>query len=63
MYIKNKIPNIEDLIIEREIQTKNIETVIEKYKFKKIDILHIDTEGYDFEIIQSIDFNKICIFY
>lgn len=57
---KNKIPNIEELIVEKEIQTKNIETIIEKYKFKKVDILHIDTEGYDFEIIQSIDFNKTC---
>jgi FkbM family methyltransferase len=57
---KNKIPNIDTLIVEKEVQTNKIETIVEKYKLKEIDILHIDTEGYDFEIIKSIDFNKIC---
>jgi FkbM family methyltransferase len=56
---KNKIPNIENLIIEKEIQTNSVETIIEKYRFKDLDILQIDTEGYDFEIIKTIDFNKI----
>ena len=29
------------------------------YKFNKIDLLQIDTEGYDFEILKKIDFKKV----
>ena len=30
--------------------------LIKKYKVKKIDLLHIDTEGYDYEILKTLDF-------
>jgi hypothetical protein len=33
--------------------------LIKKYKVKKIDMLHMDTEGHDFRIINSIDFSEI----
>ena len=34
------------------------EDIRKKYNIKKIDFILIDTEGYDFEIIKLIDFNK-----
>ena len=33
--------------------------LINKYNVKKVDFLQIDAEGYDYEIIKQIDFNKI----
>jgi len=57
---KDSIPNLEQLIIKQNIQTKTVQFIIDKYKFKDLDILHIDTEGYDFEIIKTIDFTDIC---
>ena len=33
--------------------------LIEKYSIKKIDLLQIDAEGYDFEILQQIDYHQI----
>lgn len=33
--------------------------IIDKYNIQKLDFLQIDTEGYDYKILQSIDFNKI----
>ncbi|MGA7937607.1 MAG: FkbM family methyltransferase [Kovacikia sp.] len=33
--------------------------LIEENNVSKLDLLHIDTEGYDYEIIKLIDFQKI----
>ena len=32
--------------------------LVEKYNISEIEYLFIDTEGYDYQIIKSIDFNK-----
>jgi FkbM family methyltransferase len=38
-----------------------IPEICEKYKIDKIDLLYIDTEGYDYTIINSLDLTKINI--
>lgn len=38
-----------------------ISDLFEKYNIKKVDYLQIDTEGYDYEIIKSIPFEKVDI--
>ena len=53
-------------INENDIEEVDVEIVvfndlIEKYNISKIEYLFIDTEGYDYQIIKSIDFNKIKI--
>lgn len=47
----------------KELQRPNItiNNLFNKYNLKTIDILAIDTEGYDSNIIQSIDFQKFTI--
>jgi FkbM family methyltransferase len=32
--------------------------LLQKYNFQEIDLLHIDTEGFDYKILRSIDFSK-----
>lgn len=44
---------------KRKIKTTTLDSLINKYNLKKIDLLMIDTEGYDFEIIKSIPFDKV----
>jgi hypothetical protein len=34
-------------------------SLVEKYNYHNLDFLYIDVEGYDFEIIKSIDFSKL----
>jgi hypothetical protein len=41
---------------EEEIETITFDSLVEGVNH--IDLLHIDTEGYDYEIIKSIDFDK-----
>jgi len=49
------------LEIERfDVPTMTFQTLLSKYRVKKLDILIIDTEGYDFEILKMIDFGAVC---
>ena len=50
-------------IIESDIEEVDVKIVVfndlvEKYNISEIEYLFIDTEGYDYQIIKSIDFNK-----
>tara|TARA_Y100000816_G_C26030928_1_gene539688 strand:+ start:300 stop:1040 length:741 start_codon:yes stop_codon:yes gene_type:complete len=63
----NKNFNLKEKKIKlRKIQTQNINNVLKKYKLNKIDFLTIDLEGYEYEILNILNFNKykinlICI--
>lgn len=49
----------DDFIIEEKVKALSFEDIINEYKdFVKADLLQIDTEGFDYEIIKMIDFNK-----
>lgn len=48
-------------LIEIEAQSMTFKSLCEKYNVSHIRFLQIDTEGYDSEIIRSIDFRKIKI--
>ncbi len=55
-----KIPlNKEEWIQELEIDTISADTLLEKFKGKKINLLAIDTEGFDFEIIKMVRLKEI----
>ena len=56
---KKYIPNFDDHFVTEKIKCMSFPSLIHKHEVKKIDLLHIDTEGYDYEIIKLIDFNKI----
>ena len=43
-------------IKEEIVECINFNDLVHQEKINKIDLLQIDTEGYDFEIIYSIDF-------
>ena len=51
----------DDDIDEILIEFINFETLIKKFKIKKIDRLQIDVEGAEFDILNSIDFDRIDI--
>lgn len=55
-----KIPiNEKDWIQEVEIDAISPESLIKKFDGKKIDLLAIDTEGFDFEILKMLDLKSI----
>ena len=50
---------MEDYIISEDVYCTTIEDLLIKHNFKSIDLLQIDTEGFDFEIIKTINFSVL----
>jgi FkbM family methyltransferase len=46
-------------IIAEDVRCQPLEYLLAKYRVQKIDLLHIDAEGYDFEIIKMIPFTRL----
>jgi len=49
---------IEENIIETEVKTVRFDTLVEMFGIEKIDVILIDTEGYDYEVLKEIDFKR-----
>ena len=50
-----------DIIFTRDLQTQTLQNVLDTYLPKEqiIDFLSIDVEGLDFDVIKSVDLNKV----
>jgi FkbM family methyltransferase len=48
-------PNLEAHIVEREVPLMSFPTLLAKANGRNVDVLKIDTEGYDLEILKSIN--------
>jgi hypothetical protein len=46
-------------IVEEDVVCRPFEYLIEKYKVRTIDLLHIDAEGYDYEILKLVPFSRM----
>jgi FkbM family methyltransferase len=56
----HKLSFIEEIdIVEELVKCISFDDLIEQYSIKKIDLLQIDTEGYDLEIIKMINFDIV----
>ncbi len=53
------IPNIQDYIIKERVECLSFASLLNRHAVKKIDLIMIDTEGYDFEILKQIDLVNI----
>lgn len=51
--------NKADYITFDEVQCTNFPSLLKEYDVKKVDILHIDTEGFDYEVIKLFDFSVL----
>jgi FkbM family methyltransferase len=56
---RSQIPNLDKYLIEEEVRCIPFMALLKKHSVSRIDLLHIDAEGYDYEIIKMIDFTKV----
>lgn len=57
--LKKRVENPDDIIIEEQVPCIQLNHIIEQEKTDHLELLQIDTEGFDYEIIKMIDLNKI----
>ncbi len=55
---KRLFPGIERCIAEVEVRAVCFDTLTRQFGIDKIDVIAIDTEGYDFEVLKQIDFQR-----
>jgi FkbM family methyltransferase len=55
---KKDIPDVEDRIVERTVTAMTFESLAAKHGLEKLDLLLTDTEGYDWEILKTIDLTR-----
>jgi len=53
------MPNLEKFIVGQKVKAIDVETLIKKYTDGKVDMIFIDTEGYDFEILKQFDLGDL----
>ena len=53
------VPGIEKRIVERPVSCISVETLLRKHEIDRIDVVLIDTEGYDYEIIRQLDLGEL----
>lgn len=57
---KGSLPDDQDQWISKlQVPVITVSTLLKKYAIRKIDLLQIDTEGYDYEIIKLFDFKEV----
>lgn len=52
------IPNIEVMLVEKSLECITLSQLIDRYQIERIDLLHTDVEGFDFEVIRQLDFAR-----
>jgi len=50
--------NVREHVIQEEVDCITLPELIEKHNVEEIDVLQIDAEGYDYNILRQLDFNK-----
>jgi FkbM family methyltransferase len=56
-----EIPGFDDLLIEDAINSISFDELLDKYKIQELNLVHIDTEGFDYEILKMIPFKNVNI--
>ena len=49
---------LEPYIVSRKVEVSTLQDVLEKNEVSKLDLLHIDTEGHDYEVLSALDFSR-----
>lgn len=52
-------PGIETRIREKPIETLRFDSLLRRYDFNTVDLVHIDTEGSDYDTLKTINFDQI----
>jgi FkbM family methyltransferase len=52
------IAGVEERIVEVPVASLTLPTLVSRHGLASIDVLHIDVEGYDFEVLKQIEFSS-----
>ncbi|MGH8602736.1 MAG: FkbM family methyltransferase [Gammaproteobacteria bacterium] len=53
------IPGLQDYVVKERVKCLSFTSLLAKHGVRKIDLLLIDAEGYDYEILKQVDFKRL----
>lgn len=53
---KDRLPHFDELFFEDTVNSITFSTLTQKYAIQDLNLVHIDTEGYDYEVLKIIPF-------
>ena len=56
---RTAIPDIEQRLVEIQVPSLSLRQLCERHAVERIDLLHVDAEGYDFQILKMLDFRQL----
>jgi len=62
-FLKNHHNIRDNEIFKKKIKTQNLNIILDEHKFYNIDFMNLDIEGHEFQVLKTIDFDKIKIKY
>jgi len=62
-FLKNHHNIKESEILEKKIETRNLNNILDDHKFYNIDFMNLDIEGHELKVLETLDFDKINIRY
>lgn len=57
--IQEKIPDIQNLVQVDQVECFRLDTLFRTHNVARVDLLQIDAEGFDYQVIKTIDWDKI----
>lgn len=60
-FLKNHHNIKDNEIVEKNIKTKSLNTILEEYKFYQIDFMNLDIEGHELKVLKTVNFQKVII--
>lgn len=55
---EDRIAGVKERIVEFPVASLTLPTLVSRHGLQSIDLLHVDVEGYDFEVLKQIDFSS-----
>jgi FkbM family methyltransferase len=56
---RDMVPNLEAHLLSEDVPCLSMGSLLRKHGIRKLNFLHIDTEGYDYEIIKTVPFGTV----
>jgi FkbM family methyltransferase len=53
------VPALRERLICEKVACLSLGQLLRRHRFRKVDVFHVDAEGYDFEIVKQIDFEAM----
>ena len=56
---RTRFPEIEAHLVVDQVRCMSVATLLQKHRIEALDLIVIDTEGYDFEIVKQLDLRRL----